>query len=211
MFYARKAAAELALQLLVSSFLVFPFFCMMPALAPAFFFGALFPDHLPAAESLAAELVPTNIETIRNTFPSLHAAWAILILLALADSPLWHRLLGVLFLLVTFTATLGFGEHYAVDWVAAMPLVLLVQGLCCSSLQLAAPLRQVAIILGCVLLGFWVIVVRDSPGSLQFVWGIRSLGLISVLLPLAVEHRLAAHERAPRSMPTDAAPEIHAS
>ncbi len=194
-FYARKAAAELTLQLLVSSFLVFPLFCMMPALAPAFFFGGLFPDHLPPAQSLATQVIGTNIGTIRNTFPSLHACWALLIFLALRDSPLWHRSLGALFVLVTVIATLGFGEHYAVDWVAALPLVLLVRGVCCASLPLASPLRQCCVMTGILLLALWVVAVRGAPVTLAFPWAIRALAIVSVALPLAIENTLAVAER----------------
>jgi hypothetical protein len=194
-FYARKIAAELALQLLISSFLVFPLFCMIPALAPAFFFGSLFPDHLPPAQSLASTVMATNIETIRNTCPSLHATWAILIWLALADSPPWHRLFGAIFLLVTFIATLGFGEHYAVDWVSAVPLVLLVRGICCCSLPLKSALRQSSMVLGAILLALWVLVVRWAPATLEFPLATRLLAAVSVGLPLLIERKLAMTER----------------
>jgi len=205
-FYARKAAAELTLQLLISSFLVFPLFCMMPALAPAFFFGGLFPDHLPPAQSLATQVIGTNIGTIRNTFPSLHACWAILIFLALRDSPLWHRILGASFLLVTVIATLGFGEHYAVDWVAALPLVLLVRGVCCASLPLASPLRQSCVLSGIFLLAFWVVAVRGAPVTLEFPWMIRALAVLSLALPLALEKNLGVAERRPARLSPHAEP-----
>jgi len=203
-FYARKAAAELTLQLLISSFLVFPLFCLMPALDPLFFFGGQFPDHLPAAQSLPAHLVPTTVGVVRNTMPSLHAAWAILIWLALADSPLWHRLLGLIFLAATLIATLGFGEHYAVDWVAALPLVLLVRGICCASLPLASALRQSCVMTGILLLAFWVVAVRGAPVTLEFTWAIRALALLSVALPFAIENTLAVAERRPGRLGRDA-------
>ncbi len=200
-FHTKKTAAELALQLVISSFMVFPLFCLMPALAPAFFFGPLFPDHLPNVNSVATNVVSTNIETIRNTCPSLHAVWAILIWLALSDSPAWHRMLGAAFLVVTFIATVGFGEHYVVDWVAAAPLVLLVRGICCASLPLSANLRRVAIVLGCLLLASWVLVVRAAPLTLEFPWAIRLLAGLSVASCMFTEKILALAERSAGCIP----------
>lgn len=194
-FYTRKNAAALALQLVISSFMVFPLFCLMPALAPAFFFGQLFPDQLPPSNILAMHVIPTNVETIRNTCPSLHATWAILIWLALADSPLWHRLLGAAFLVVTFIATMGFGEHYAVDWVVAMPLVLLVRGICCSSLPLNDNLRRASLVVGAVLLAVWVLTVRGAPTTLELPWAICALAALSVVSFVLIEKRLASAER----------------
>jgi hypothetical protein len=194
-FYTRKSAAELTLQLFFSSFLVFPLFCMMPALAPAFYFGSLFPDHLPLPLTLGLHAVPAPLQTIRNTFPSLHAVWAILIWLALKDSPVWQRVFGFGFLLATLVATLGFGEHYAVDWVAALPLVLLVRGICCTSLPVTAAIRLGTIILGGIILALWVAVVRGVPETLALPWDVRVLGLASVVLPVFAEHWLTRQER----------------
>lgn len=54
----------------------------------------------------------------RNCFPSLHLTWALeLVLYSRSDL----RRAAIVYLLLTAAATLGMGEHYAVDLVAAIP------------------------------------------------------------------------------------------
>ncbi|MGE4482906.1 phosphatase PAP2 family protein [Acidocella sp.] len=192
-FHTRKAASTLPLELLLSSFLVFPFFCMVPALAPAFFFGGAFPSALPSAMALPLHAVVAPASSIRNTFPSLHASWAILCVLALRDSPLWHRLVGISYMFFIFVATLGFGEHYAIDWLGAMPLVLVVRSL--AALPRPAKVWFPPLICGLLLLFGWVLeiqhadFVRELPVCL---WGLAGMSLI---LPIWFEAKLAVAER----------------
>jgi hypothetical protein len=194
-FYSKKRAAELSLQLLVASFLVFPLFCLMPALAPAFYFGVQFPDHLPLSAQLFPHVIVAPVQTIRNTFPSLHATWAILICLAVIDAPVWHRITACLYLAATFIATIGFGEHYSVDWIGALPLVLLVRSICCASLPINARARLGGMIAAVSLLALWVLVVRGAPATVSFEWAVRLLALVSVCLPLGFEIIMARLER----------------
>jgi hypothetical protein len=192
-FYTRASAATVTLQLLVSSFLVFPLFCSVPALASAFFFGQAFPLGLPATATLAPHVVVAPVASIRNTFPSLHASWAILALLALRDSPRWHVALGTGFVAITFVATLGFGEHYAVDWVAALPVVLLTRVLCAPA---AKRVRLEGGLTAVILLLCWIAEVRLAPANLDWPWALRGVALASLVLPVWLDRRLAQAERA---------------
>lgn len=192
-FNTRAPAVALALQLLVSSFLVFPLFCITPALAPAFYFGAAFPDALPTATSMEMHAVTAPITSIRNTFPSLHATWAILIFLALRDAPVWHRILAGAYLLATFVATIGFGEHYVVDWVGALSVVLAARALC--AFPRAIKLSAAALAAACMLMLCWDILIRYAQGGLFWSWELRGLACLSVVLPLWFEARLARAER----------------
>ena len=130
--------------------------------------------------------------------PSLHAAWAIVIVLALRHSPLWHKILGALFLASIVISTLGLGGHYTVDWLGALALVLLVRGVCALHLPLATAARRDAILIGAALLMCWIITVRGAPFTLGYPGGIRLLAIASVILPVWGEIRLARAEREQR-------------
>lgn len=193
-FYTKAPSASLALQFLVSSFLVFPLFCVTPALAPAFYFGGAYPDALPPAASMEMHAVAAPLASIRNTFPSLHAAWAILIFLALRDSPAWHRILAGAYLLATFIATIGFGEHYVVDWSGALSIVLAVRALC--AIPIAGRAWLSALVVAAMLMLGWDILIRFAPGNPFWPGEVRGLACLSILLPLWLEARLARAEHA---------------
>jgi hypothetical protein len=168
-------------------------YILMPAIGPAPFFAGLFPDHLPAAWRIAAHAVATSVSAFRNTMPSLHAGSAILIYLATRRSPSWHRLAGVLIVLSTLISTLGLGEHYAVDWIAALPVVLFARGASAVWLPVFMPARRNAILLGLMLTALWVLAVR-LPQSLEFPWTIEVLAGLSIFLPVRLEWLLARAE-----------------
>jgi len=195
-FVTCRMSAGLTLQLLISSFLVFPLFCLLPALAPAFFFGSLYPHHLPAMMSLPPRAVLAPVDSIRNTFPSLHAVWAILLFLSVMDGPVWLLATVFAYLLITFLATIGFGEHYVVDWVGALPLVLFVRGLCASGVEWATTARGAPIVAGLLLLAAWVVLVRTAPGSLAVPGLTGGLALLCVAVPVGLERKLFQAERA---------------
>ncbi len=91
-----------------------------PAEGSVYSFGTRFPDHLPDGHAIS--LAPYLSAGIHNAIPSMHMAWALLILWsALELGPL---ALAIAASLVGFTvlATLGSGEHYLVDLVVSVPL-----------------------------------------------------------------------------------------
>lgn len=63
-----------------------------------------------------------------NAMPSLHLAGALLIWWNCGASR-WGRVLAAVYLVLTVVATLGFGEHYVVDLIVAVPYSLLIQTL----------------------------------------------------------------------------------
>lgn len=62
----------------------------------------------------------------RNCMPSLHVAWAILLAIY---APKWMRWPMALFAALTAVATVGIGEHYVIDLVAAVPFTWAIVGL----------------------------------------------------------------------------------
>jgi hypothetical protein len=91
-----------------------------PAEGPVYSFGTRFPDHLPDGHAIS--LAPYLSAGIHNAIPSMHMAWALLILWSAFE--LGPMALAIAASLVGFTvlATLGSGEHYLVDLVVSVPL-----------------------------------------------------------------------------------------
>jgi hypothetical protein len=172
----------------------FCLYYLMPAVAPFFFFGGLFPDHLPPYQTLPLHQVLSPIASFRNTMPSLHTASALLMYLALRNSPAWHRVIGAFVVLCILASTLALGEHYAVDLIAAFPLVLLVRGVCAIYLPAGQPARRNAILMGGILTGLWVLTVRGAPVSLELPGLIRILACLSLAAPILLERKLAKAE-----------------
>lgn len=206
--YSRKSAMMLPLQFTVSAFCAVPLYAIIPAIAPRFFFGlAAFPAHMPAAASLAAHFVLAPVATPRNTMPSMHFTWALLIWLALRDSPWWQRPLATGFIGLTILATLGFGEHYLVDLVSAFPFVLLVRALCCAGVHWRAPERWRGALFGLVALLLWVAFIFAAPWSLALPWAVRGLAAFSVVGAVVLEARLNQAERGAVLQPLGALPQ----
>jgi membrane-associated phospholipid phosphatase len=93
---------------IIGAVLAVPFYLLVPACGPRYTLGGAPPPLQP-----------------RNCFPSMHMAWAILMILN-ARNPVWRTILIVYAFLMVF-ATIGSGEHYFVDLFAAVPFSLIVQ------------------------------------------------------------------------------------
>ncbi len=96
---------------------------LCPAAGPAYRFSGLFPWTEPNVATLpvgAAILDPCA----RNAMPSLHIAWALLIVFCSLEWKWPLRVATVGIAMATLAAILGSGEHYLVDAVVAVPLLL---------------------------------------------------------------------------------------
>lgn len=101
-------------------FLTNPVLCgigyvLMPACGPSFAFKGY-----PFVAPTAAPHVLSLPGTLPNCFPSGHLSAALLVMIFLwAWRPL--RAIGILHVVLTALSTLGLGEHYAIDLIAAVP------------------------------------------------------------------------------------------
>ena len=168
----------------VAGFLLYQ---ICPAMGPVHIFPRDFPQSIPAdsqPHAIALNVAP------RNAMPSLHTAWAILIWWSLRFSSRWIRVAAAAFLGLTLLATLGFGEHYLIDLVVAVPFTLAVQAV--STRQLApaagwigltiawcAYLRWMLPVLPISTITAWILVLATIavPGFN------RAMKLIAALLP----------------------------
>ena len=146
-----------------------------PGGGPRAVFGPAYPDHPPASVELAQ--VPMG-PTPRNAMPSLHSTWTMLLWWNLRKKKYWNWASG-LFLLLTLAATLGFGEHWLIDLIVAVPLS--------CAVQLAAESRFAPAALGAALTLGWLVYFRfhflgltPTPG---FAWSSAALTLSAPLLP----------------------------
>jgi len=123
-----------------------------PAMGPVHVFPQDFPQHAPAA--LPPHAIVLN-SAPRNAMPSLHTAWAILIWWSLRFSRRWIRAAAVAFLALTLMATLGFGEHYLIDLVVAVPFTIAVQA--ASTRQFATAAGWIGLTVAwCAYLRWWL-------------------------------------------------------
>ena len=137
---------------------------VLPAAGPVYIFGAQFPDHLPAFVQLAVQ-APLREGAPRNAIPSMHLACSLLIFWNSRRLSPWAYLASAVYLGLTILATLGFGEHYAVDLVAGVPYALLLGAACAPKTAIIE--RRQAIVVGFVLTAAWILLLRFAPLAFQ--------------------------------------------
>ena len=102
----------------------FVLYQVCPAAGPLPCFGsAVFPQNPP--QNLAIQAVTADSSILRNAMPSLHTTWVLLILWSVWRYSKMVRLSAFAFVVFTLLATLGLGEHYAIDLVAGVPTAML--------------------------------------------------------------------------------------
>ena len=169
---------EGALSAFLAFFLAGPvgiiFYNLFPACGPIYLFPTHFP-HDPMTALQVRELVLQSVAVVgaRNAFPSLHMAWALLAWWYGKGLPPWTRAALAMFLAGTVLATLGLGEHYFVDLVAAFPFALMIEAACIAGIPLRARRRFLTFLAGLLCLTAWV-------GLLRF--GVRLMWM-SPLIP----------------------------
>ncbi len=187
---------NLFIQFTVSALLGYGLYYILPAVGPWIYFKGLFPGQMPNPLFVPAHpiLFPDGGASPRNAMPSMHAAWAIMCFLALRRSPLWHRALGVFYVLVTFVTTIGFGFHYILDWVVALPLVCFIRGV--TDVQPLVGFRITTIAISALLIAAWCVIIRTAPASLAYPALIQVVTVSSMMFPFFVELRLACTQDA---------------
>jgi hypothetical protein len=146
---------------------------LCPAEGPRYSFGTRFPDHLPDGHDIS--LAPYLSAGVHNAIPSMHMAWALLILWsALELGPLALAMAGSLVGFMAL-ATLGSGEHYVVDLLVSAPLILAVTGVFKRD--------QVRFVLGLGLTCGWLVFLRTGwfllfPGFASWTLVLGTLGAV---------------------------------
>jgi hypothetical protein len=168
----------------------FIFYQICPGLGPLYVFGSRFPAHLPAPGQFHLELY--RGPGARNAMPSMHMTWALLVWWSAWELRPLARFIATGFALLTFLATLGFGEHYLVDLIVAVPFVLLIEAICALRWE-----RRTAIGAGAVGLGLtlsWLLTLRATlvvqlPDGACWAMVVGTIA-ITVPMQLALRRRL---------------------
>jgi spermidine synthase len=151
-----------AVSALLSALLLYHLY---PVAGPAYAFGAAFPSALPAGPELDA-VRSLVVRGARNGVPSMHLAWALALWLgARVLGVPWVRALFAAWLGLTVLSTLAMGEHYLVDLVVAVPLVVGVLALCALDVPWRGA-RARAVLAGMALTLAWIAMLRFGAGIL---------------------------------------------
>ncbi len=141
------------------------FYNLLPACGPIYLFGSKFPFEPLSNQQIKEMLVhPVFILGVRNAFPSLHVAWALLAFWYAEGLSNWTKIFVMVFLAGTLLAALGLGEHYFVDLAVALPFALMIQAGCALQIPWIDRLRCVPFLGGMLLMLSWVALLRFGLG-----------------------------------------------
>jgi hypothetical protein len=133
----------------------------------------------------------------------MHLACALLIFWTCRPLSRWVRAAAAAFLGITILATIGFGEHYVVDLVAAVPYALALEAICASR---DLPSRRRTAALGTGLAIGWIVLLRFATplfASHVFTW--LACGGTLLLCALAQRGFAGEDDRTPATAPASIA------
>jgi hypothetical protein len=104
------------------------------------------------------------LQLLRSTVPSMHFGWALLLAVLVWPCGRTARGIGSGFAVLTALATLGLGQHYAIDLLLALPLVLAIGAGAARRWAVAGPALGVGVVLFALLR--WVAFAPTSAGLL---------------------------------------------
>jgi hypothetical protein len=158
-------------------------YCVYPAAGPRL----AFPGFPAPPGDLPIELIAVTPGAPRNAMPSLHLAWSLLLWRLARGGPFWTRLLTTFWLAGTVLATLGLGEHYAVDLVVSVPFALAIEAVCVRRAHLLAAANLAAV-------AAWIIALRQGapPNGTAIWWGSAITLLLGYVLGRELDRGLSS-------------------
>ncbi len=193
--YQRSGAKSLTIRVLPAFIgggaAVYILYNILPAAGPFYAFGTAFPNHLPHAVGL--HLI-TLREGARNAIPSMHLGCALLIFWNCVRLPRWVQTSSALYMVLTILACIGFGEHYMIDLVAAVPYALVLQSVCAPGTLRSRPEWKQSIVAGLALTVTWIVAVRFGTPmfhSSAFAW---TFSIFTLVWCGVARHRMLAAE-----------------
>jgi len=166
---------------------------LYPAVGPVYVWPAQFPwSPLPLAAVPLEKIWVAD--GARNALPSLHMAMALVIWFVSRSWRLGWRIASGMLVALTVLATLGFGEHYVIDLVVAVPLVVAAIAWSTPNVPLRAPERWKPLVGGALLTLAWIVLLRVAvPVVAQRPALSWLLIVITVGVPWLWETKLADH------------------
>jgi hypothetical protein len=183
---ARQGSVDVLTMMWLNAIVGYGLYFLYPAAGPLYAFGGAFPAAPPEPAHVALQLVRLN--AFPNAMPSLHMAGAVLIWW---NARHWKvgGMAAFVFMLLTACAAVGFGEHYFIDLVVALPYALAIQAMSTRSDR-----RWQALALGIAMTACWFLALLFLPKELCAapVWLMWALAIVTVAIPLIVNARWLA-------------------
>jgi len=171
---------------------------LVPVTGPHYAFLNMFPTNMLSLKDLEAagmsgfSVVPTDLSIVtpegeltpihliaRNGFPSLHFGWALIMWLISLRFAFWVKALFGALLIFNILATLGLGEHYFIDLLAAIPFVLFSFALCGNFTNQKK--QYISLFVGFALTIFWCLYIRNGFNYFTFIPGLSWILVIGTL------------------------------
>src|SRR5207249_4175526 len=137
-----------------------------PAAGLKYAFGPEFPSGLPRFHALLVEPAPVP-GAPRNAMPSLSLACAALLWWNARRLPVLGKAFLIFWAAVIVLANLGFGEHYLIDLVVALPFAVSMQALALSETPMRSYLRWAPLSGGAALTAAWLGALRLAGSVFQ--------------------------------------------
>jgi hypothetical protein len=160
--YPRLSPSNIMTQFAVAAAIGWTLYLVYPAVGPRYAFPGAYPASPPFPSAMRIDFVRPLSDAPRNCMPSLHAAWALLLVANSRPFGLRVRFLACTFLFLTLLATLGLGEHYLIDLVVAFPFALGVRASCATGLPRSQWERLAAVAAGGILTAVWILVLKQK-------------------------------------------------
>ena len=139
----------------------FVLYQICPGSGPLNSFPKFFPQTQPDIPLSSLRRVVESGLAMRNAMPSLHLGWVLLCFWNSRGLSATMRTVATFYLVFTGLATIGSGEHYLIDLVVAVPLVLCVQA-ACSSMPERSKARWTALWIAAFITIAWLVSLRTG-------------------------------------------------
>jgi hypothetical protein len=176
----------------LSTFVAFCLYLVFPVVGPAYAIPG-FPEPLAMVQNLPPQPIEADPLVPRNCMPSMHTAWALILVFGARPLPKPMRLAAMAFLVLTLIATLSeFGSHWFIDLVVAFPFAVAVHAVFVDALPWRTRVRWPAIAIGALLTLAWLVLLRfGSPIWQAAPWLSWPLVVATILSALLLETALA--------------------
>lgn len=197
---------------LLVGLLGFGLYFIVPGVGPKVAFYLKANASLPVPANVPLALMHHGGSEPRNAMPSLHTAWAFLLVIVALRMSMAALIGAGVFAFATLLATLGLGEHYFVDLVVALPFVVAVHALVSLFDGHAGKRRSATVALAAGLLfTAWLPTIELGTGYLREIPWVASsfvLGtiIVSVWLVALMEHGPRLQTQAPVAGSTPLSP-----
>jgi hypothetical protein len=186
---ARGVGVNLLLAYAVSGTIAAALYILCPGTGPSHVFREVFPRAMPDAGIMPWTLSQFAPLSPRNAMPSLHFAWAVMLWRSVKGARDSIRRAVALFAVLTALATVGSGEHYLVDLIAAVPFLVALEA---ATAHRIIPLRRriAPLTAGIGFYLLWVAIARNGPSAIPYLYEntlvARFLAIATLLVPSAV-------------------------